>query len=115
MSVRYARVKHFRDRCLERGIREENIRDLYVGIPWAIKNERHDLVEKVLVEKGVTYYRFRCPDGIFYALVKDGKTSPSTIYTQKMFKNRRRVAKFRKRRHLKKEARQECQTLDLVD
>lgn len=89
--------EHFRERCYERGITTTCIKTLYAGIRWAIKNGRDDLVELAYREKGNFFWRFRCPDGIFYAVTHSRDSSPVTVYTQEMlswhrkrFKNIRR-------------------------
>ena len=76
--------KHFNQRCAERGITTTDADALYDALVLAVAGQRDDLAEFVMrSEDGEgEFWRFRCADGIFYALIKGGR--PVTIYTQRM-------------------------------
>lgn len=98
---------HFEKRCRERGILETDPTLLKNGLKWAVKNSRGDLVEKVLQHDGADHYRFRCPDGIFYAVFRDGIEYPLTVYDREMMGNvkdsrKKRSRKGREERRYKK-------------
>lgn len=77
---------HFSARCRERGIVETDTRLLFNGISWAIGKERWDLVERVFANGEATFYRFRCPDGVYFAVVKGVDDVPVTVYDKGMLK-----------------------------
>lgn len=85
---------HWHTRCRERGITSTDCDVLYNGIKWAIENGRDDLVERAKSYKESVFWRFRCPDGIFYTITDRGKTFPKTVYTQEMYKNTKASMKF---------------------
>lgn len=82
-------IQHFEERCRERGIVNTNIADLFKGLQWAIRSKRWDLVEKVAEGNGSKYWRFKCPDGIFYAVTPKGKHAPVTVFTQEMMRQKK--------------------------
>lgn len=85
-------LPHFNKRCIERGIVNTCIDTLFHGLQFAYDNNRDDLIEKVMDHDGGSFYRFRCPDGIFYAYMRG--RYPLTVYTQAMM----RAAKFARKR-----------------
>lgn len=91
------KTHHFDQRCLERGIDTTCLFTLRNGISWAIQRARDDLVELVLTSETGKYWRFRCPDGIFYAVTKPDGHWPVTVVTQEMFRKKRWALKMQKR------------------
>lgn len=87
---------HFEDRCIERGIVTTDLQLLRAGIQWAIENGRADLVEEVKASHpSARYWRFRCRDGIFYAVTNEETgTWPATVLTQKMMRRQKRIGKL---------------------
>ncbi len=56
---------------------------------WAVKNNRRDLVDRALKTDKSTYYRFRCPEGLFYAVWSHDVDTVVTVMDQAMFKNKK--------------------------
>lgn len=90
-------MNHFCQRCSERGITQTDTRLLQRGIAWAIVNKRDDLVERVMNLRDGVFWRFRCPDGIFYAVTQQDDPWPRTVLTQAMMRKKKfaRRAKLR--------------------
>jgi hypothetical protein len=88
---------HFQNRCRERGIVSTDLDLLFQGISWAIDNARDDLVEMVLKTKKARFWRFRCPDGIFYAVTCLRNGRPQTVLTQAMMRKKKFAARKARR------------------
>lgn len=102
------RQSHFSQRCAERGIVNTDVDLLFAGITWAIQENRDDLVEKVLETKSTRFWRFRCPDGIFYAVTALDNGRPMTVLTQEMMRRKKWGAKAaRGRKQPKKKPRRQ--------
>lgn len=84
---------HFNLRCRERGIVKSDLDLLHRGLRWAIEQGRDDLCEMVLKYKDVRYWRFRCPDGIFYAVTGENDNQPRTVVTQSILRKKKWAAK----------------------
>lgn len=87
--------KHFKERCLERGIVSTDVDLLYNGLKHAIVTGDENLAERVMASgvEGRSFYRFKCPDGIFFAICDDETGRPVTVYNHaqlKSFKKRKR-------------------------
>lgn len=87
---------HFNQRCLERGITKTDPNQLFTSIKHAIENNT-GLVDKVLVRPNGTYWRFRCEDGIFYAITGNSDPRPRTVITQQMMRSKKWAHKQEKR------------------
>jgi len=73
---------HFDKRVAER-IGNVCPRTLRIGIAWAIRNEREDLVSfhTRVNRKGIRAFKFRVPDGrVFYALIKMPELQFVTVF-----------------------------------
>ncbi len=93
-------VNHFQKRCRERGITKTDVDKLNKGLKWAKENERYDLIEEVISDDDAAFYRFKCQDGIFYALFKPCTTWPITVYDKAMMdrmKSMKRKPKAKRR------------------
>lgn len=90
------RNKHFEDRCIERGIVETDGHLLWRELCWAIANKRDDLVEFCKATDKADYWRFRCKEGVFYAVVKAGRNDPCTVYDQAAYRQQCRREKARR-------------------
>ncbi|GGE29987.1 hypothetical protein GCM10011360_17580 [Primorskyibacter flagellatus] len=88
---------HFHERCRQRGIVKTDAEALRVSLGIAIRDKRFDLIDMVLRTDSAEYYRFRCEDGIFYCVTGLGESSPRTVLTQEMMRNKKRGHKYRKR------------------
>ncbi len=89
--------QHFKDQCRARGITEADIDILYSGLIWARQNDRQDLAEMAKTVEGVEFWRFNCPDGMFFAVFPVGQISPVTVYTREMYRAKLRAEKSRRR------------------
>lgn len=94
----HAEGSHFNQRCRERGIVTTDLAKLHAGLRWAIQNGRQDLVRFVMTLEDVDYWRFSCPDGLFYCLTKHGHSNPMTVMTQEMMRHKKWVRKHRCKR-----------------
>ena len=93
---------HFTTRCQERGI-TACPNALFIDIKRAVKMARQgepmasDYLEKVPAPPGEQeIYRFRCADGIFYAVIAPNGL-PMTVLTQEMYRGKRFAAKMTRR------------------
>lgn len=80
---------HFNQRCRERGITTTDLDTLLYGICWAVEKGRDDICEKVLTYRDGRYWRFRCPDGVFYAVTGLKDPRPRTVITQEMLRKKK--------------------------
>ena len=93
---------HFSQRCLERGITacpSALHSDLRLAVSMARNGEpvASNYIEKVQSPEGThEIYRFRCADGIFYAVVS-ANGNPMTVLTQDMYRGKRFAAKMMRR------------------
>lgn len=88
---------HFEQRCLERGITRTDPAQLRDAISWAIAAKRDDLVDRMMTTADGVFWRFRCPDGIFYTVTGHGSDTPKTVLTQDMMRNKKWARKQQKR------------------
>jgi len=78
---------HFEEQCVARGITSVCPKKLAKRISEAVRTSG-DFVEYVFSgSHGKVFYRFKCADGTFYALVKPVSGKCITLYTQKMMKS----------------------------
>jgi hypothetical protein len=96
------RQSHFSQRCVERGIVSTDTDMLFAGIKWAVEEGRDDLVEKVLETEEARFFRFRCPDGIFYAVTPLDSGRAMTVLTQDMMRRKKWGAKAARGRKIPK-------------
>ena len=92
-------VSHFADRCKENGIDSSPGNILAAAIRWEVKHGvEGDKVERVMAANGGRdIYRFRVPEGIFYAVIGDDDW-PVTLYTQEIVRQKKRARRTERRR-----------------
>jgi hypothetical protein len=88
---------HFNARCRERGITSTDPDLIFRGIKWAIERGRDDLCKMVMRTKAGRFWRFRCPEGIYYVVTGENDTNPRTVLTQDMMRNKKYAKKKAKK------------------
>lgn len=93
---------HFAQRCRERGITRTEPDKLRRELAGAIENyvpgEPNDAVEFVLAAGGASFWRFRVPEGVFYAVTIGPGCFPVTVYNQAMIRGKKAVERAKKRK-----------------
>lgn len=96
-------TSHFEQRCVERGIVKTDHRALFTALRLAIaahdKGRWQTLVELVMTHEDARFWRFRCADGIFYAVTALDNTLPMTIFTQRMLNGKKRARRTAAKKH----------------
>lgn len=94
---------HFNQRCRERGIVESDTDLLFDKLVEAIRALRHGeengAIELALTTDAGQFFRFRVPEGLFYAVTEPGGWLPKTVYDQQMFRRARNAHRAFRRRH----------------
>lgn len=97
-------LTHFGQRAAERGISSVDGDRLKGALEWAIRAGRDDLVSYVMDQQdGTAIYRFRVPEGVFYAVAHRGSGNVLTCLTQRMVGAKKWTRKMRKRGKLPRE------------
>lgn len=90
-------MSHFNERCRERGITRTDPGILFEAIASSVrehdKGRYQERVEYVFTHNEGRFFRFRCEDGIFYAVVPTDGVRPVTVFTQAMMRAKRRARK----------------------
>lgn len=102
--MKHTRSSHFAIRARERGILTVDGEILKAAIEAALRDPEQTMLDKVCVSVGGgVIYRFFVPDGVFYAVVRNGVAA--TVLTQAMVRKKKWALKMQRRGFTRRNAR----------